>query len=436
MYNVKFLKGAAASYTALETKDANTFYYIDEKDLYLGSIKLSNNADLQAAIKNITQNAKDIDTIEAQLKTLVGESGSGSIQSMIDTAINGVKGNMGDLGQLNTTKKDSLVNSINEVLAAVGTGGTAAVVSMDTTVTTQGMAKSYTLKQGDNTIGTIDIPKDMVVKSGAVEVDPEGQEKGTYIVLTLANTTEDKVYVNVGKLVDIYTAKQNATQIQLSIDSATREISAAVVAGSISSTELADDAIITAKIANGNVTKEKLSTTLQGSIDKADTALQKANIAIGTANGTIAVGGDDVAVKGLGSAAYEDTDAFDAAGAADTALSSAKSYAEGLGKNYATAAQGTKADSALQAADIKESAENGKITVKDQDIAIHGLGSAAYAAASAFDAAGSATTAETNAKDYADGLAKNYDAKGAADTALESAKSYTDTALTWGTIGE
>ena len=34
--------------------------------------------------------------------------------------------------------------------------------------------------------------------------------------------------------------------------------------------------------------------------------------------------------------------------------------------------------------------------------------------------------AEQNAKDYADGLAKNYDAAGAADTALASAKSYVD----------
>lgn len=435
MYNVKFLKGAAASYAALETKDANTFYYIDGKDLYLGSIKLSNDADLQAAIKNITQNAKDIDAVEAQLKTLVGES-TGSIQSMIDTAINGVRGEMGSLEKLNTTHKDSLVNSINEVLAAVGAGGTAAAVTIDTTTTTQGMAKSYTLKQGENTIGTIDIPKDMVVKSGAVEVDPEGQEKGTYIVLTLANATEDKIYVNVGKLVDIYSAKQNATQVQLSIDSATREISASIVAGSISSAELADNAIITAKIANGNVTKEKLSTALQGSIDKADSALQKASIATGAANGTIAVGGEDVAVQGLGSAAYENTDAFDTKGTADAALSSAKTYADGLAKNYATAAQGAKADSALQAADIKESTENGKITVKDQDIAIHGLGSAAYAAASSFDAAGSATAAETNAKKHADKLAENCDTKGAADAALINAKNYTDTALTWGTIGE
>ena len=59
---------------------------------------------------------------------------------------------------------------------------------------------------------------------------------------------------------------------------------------------------------------EKYATTAQGA--KADSALQKADIASGTANGTIAVGGEDVAVKGLGSAAYELKSAFEVAGAA------------------------------------------------------------------------------------------------------------------------
>lgn len=51
------------------------------------------------------------------------------------------------------------------------------------------------------------------------------------------------------------------------------------------------------------------------------------------------------------------------------------------------------------------------------------------ATASAYDAAGSATTAENNAKAYADGLATNYDAAGAAATAEANANSYTDTAV-------
>lgn len=76
---------------------------------------------------------------------------------------------------------------------------------------------------------------------------------------------------------------------------------------------------------------------------------QAPEITTGSAQGTISVGGKDVLVNGLGSAAYTDTSAYDAAGSADTALANAKSYADGLAVNYATAAQGTKADEAYAA---------------------------------------------------------------------------------------
>ena len=51
------------------------------------------------------------------------------------------------------------------------------------------------------------------------------------------------------------------------------------------------------------------------------------------------------------------------------------------------------------------------------------------ATASAYDAAGSASSAQAAAQSYADGLAINYDAAGAAASALTSANSYTDTAV-------
>lgn len=121
-------------------------------------------------------------------------------------------------------------------------------VVVTTDVTTEGYAKSYTFTQNGATIATVDIPKDMVVSSGKVVVNPEGQDEGTYLELTLSNATSDKVYINVGKLVDIYTAKANATQVQIVIDSATREVSATIVAGGVGSTELADGAVVTAKI--------------------------------------------------------------------------------------------------------------------------------------------------------------------------------------------
>lgn len=81
----------------------------------------------------------------------------------------------------------------------------------------------------------------------------------------------------------------------------------------------------------GGIPKTDLASAVQTSLGKADTALQKhqtVELASGTNNGTLklTVGGtvtDNIAVKGLGSAAYTDSSA------------------------YATAAQGTKADNAM-----------------------------------------------------------------------------------------
>lgn len=75
-------------------------------------------------------------------------------------------------------------------------------------------------------------------------------------------------------------------------------------------------------------------------------------LATGTANGTVKFNGTDVAVKGLGSAAYTDSTAYDAAGAADDALAAAKTYANG--KDAAITAAQTAADNAQAAAEAAQ----------------------------------------------------------------------------------
>lgn len=196
------------------------------------------------------------------------------VQELADGQVKTNKEHIGTMDSLETSAKSDLVTAINEVRNAVSAGGTAAAITMteQTTGLSDGVLKAYVIKQGDNTVGTINIPKDMVVQSGEVVVNPEGQAAGTYIKLTLANATNDVIFVNVGNLVDIYKAKASAAQVQVAIDAATREISATIVAGSIGATELAADAVVTAKIADGNVTKAKLSTEVQASLDKADGA--------------------------------------------------------------------------------------------------------------------------------------------------------------------
>lgn len=189
---------------------------------------------------------------------VLGTSGLNIVKEVMDEKISKVDTKIGELANLDTTKKDNLVNAVNEVRAAVSTGGTAAQITIDTTTTTEGYLKSYTIKQGSTTVGTIDIPKDLVIIEGSVVTDPDEQTKGTYIKLVIANQTEP-LYINAGSLVDIYTVKASATQIQLAIDTSTREISATIVHGAVGTTELSENAVTTVKIADANVTLAKLA---------------------------------------------------------------------------------------------------------------------------------------------------------------------------------
>lgn len=438
--NVKFLKGTNAEYTTA-VKDVNAFYYVDEKDLYLGTIKLSNAADLQAAITRIAANETHIGNIsdltttqkasltaainevKAEVAALTGGE-TGGISDMIAAVT-------GNLTNLTTDAKTNLVAAINELDAALDAEKTNSKVTLEEG-TSADYAKVYTVKQGGTTVGTINIPKDMVVSSGRVVVNPEGQTAGTYIELTLANKESDKLYINVGTLVDIYTAAASATQVQLAIDSSTREISATIVAGSITATELAANAVTTAKIANGNVTLEKLATDVQTSLGKADSALQASDIAEGGANGTISVKGTDVAVKGLGSAAYANTDDFDAAGTAKSVYDTVERHIQQVDANIGTMSQtlGKK---------IEDDDKTNLAAAKSYtDTSIQGLDADVSSAAVEAGKGIKVQVVETDGKvtsvavsgDYSN----TYDAKGAATTAETNAKTYTDNALTWNSI--
>ena len=128
-------------------------------------------------------------------------------------------------------------------------------VTCDTSTPT-GVAKRYVLSQKGSEIVTIDIPKDMVVESGAVVENPAGQTAGTYLVLTLANATSDKVYINVGDLIEYVTGAE--------------------ASDGIITTKVDANHVLTATIGDGKITKAKLATAIQTSLGKADTALQAA----------------------------------------------------------------------------------------------------------------------------------------------------------------
>lgn len=155
---------------------------------------------------------------------------------------------------------------------------------------TTGMSASYQLTKNGTGIGAvIDIPKDMVVKSGSVQTYEAGSlptgvaEPGTYIVLVLNDASETKLYINVGNLIEYVTSgSAEGDMVFVNIDPQTHKV--------------------TAIITDGTVTEAKLHADVKAKLAKAVSAVQE--VKAGIANGTIAVDGADVAVTGLADAAY------------------------------------------------------------------------------------------------------------------------------------
>ena len=147
----------------------------------------------------------------------------------------------------------------------------------------------------------INIPKDMVVESGTVETKSESGAwgpAGTYIHLVLANADEDDLYINVTNLIEYVTSgSQPGDMVVIDIDAQHQ---------------------VTATITDDTITEAKLTPGIRTKLGLANTAVQ--SVAEGSTNGTISVDGTDVAVHGLGSAAYTASTAYDAAGAADAVL--------------------------------------------------------------------------------------------------------------------
>ena len=164
-------------------------------------------------------------------------------------------------------------------------------------------------KDGVNIGAAINIPKDMVVKSGTVETNPEGKPVGTYLVLTLANATEDKIYINVGDLIEYVTAGDSPDGMVI--------------------VSVSDDHKVTATLGNASITEAKLAKDVTDKLAKAVSAVQ--SVTESTENGKILVDDTAVAVHGLQDAAY-------------ATVASLNTTAQGYATAVKTALEGTSAD--------------------------------------------------------------------------------------------
>lgn len=154
-------------------------------------------------------------------------------------------------------------------------------------------------KDGVDVAGSIiNIPLDYLVKSATIKTVPQGGDDSglpdghKYIDFEVnvkeGTGTASHLYLDIADMVDPYTSGSTATD-------------PIVVA-------ISNDNKITATLTDGKISLAKLEQGVQDSLGKADTALQPADIkatGVDGTNGTITVKGTEIAVKGLGDAAYK-----------------------------------------------------------------------------------------------------------------------------------
>lgn len=381
----KTISGAGTDSQLATTKAVVDYVATQVADLDVGALEgrvSTLEGEMDTAQTDITAAEGKITTIQGQITTING-TGAGSINKALSDA----KAYTDEVAETKANvEHDHTLSDITDAGTLAGLNQVAES-NLDTTLAAKingkadkgdsladyGITDAYTKGQADSAIAAA-VAAAPHLKRSIVEDLPEvgSADANTIYMVGTGAGSEDSAYeeymlIN-GAFERIGTSDVDLTDYAKKTD----------VTTAINNLDKSDAAVANQYVSSVSQT--------DGVITVARQTLPVRSVTEGTANGTILVNGSAVNVHGLGSAAY-------------TASSA-----------YATAAQGTKADSALQKADITTGSTNGTIAVDGSNVAVKGLGSAAYAATTAFDAAGDA------------------------DQALADAKTYVQSLLTWGTL--
>ena len=259
-------------------------------------------SDLQTVSGNLETVSGNLDTVSGKANTNAAKIASATTgytagTDQFATAVTQSDGKITAVGfaQPNasgvTFESGSIISSstVQDAIEEVynkSVSGLKVVVSALTTPNS-GYLKTYDVLQGGQSVGQIDIPKDLVVTSGSVEVGtwngntftPDPQGTGHALKLVIANQ-DDPVYINVADLADAYsgitgtTVAVRVSDYEISAEVINESIDATKLAsGAVTTAKIADSAVATAKIADSAVTSAKLATEVQNAINASVTGV-------------------------------------------------------------------------------------------------------------------------------------------------------------------
>lgn len=296
---VKFIYAASATAAQKAAFNADTLYFIgNENAIYKGTVKYDAGAgDIATELNTLKtyigslpvtgdyvdlldyidkKDAASVEAAEAAVEALenslaaVAKSGAAADVSIADAG--------------NLITATTVEGALQELATAVADTEEAGAVTVETPASSD-YAAVYEFYQGltgeedaagkaAKKVGTINVPKDMVLQSGTVgTVTTAGEPYAgaavgdKYLDLVLANATNDHIYVPASDLVDVYNGSgtAGASEVIIAVDNATNTISGTV--GKVAATKVVYTAG-TGGAADVTV-KDKLD-SLQDQIDNID----------------------------------------------------------------------------------------------------------------------------------------------------------------------
>ncbi len=277
---------------------SNQLYIVSSNYLYAYDKAIKNVGDGVVATDAAT--VGQLSTVSADLNTKIEGVNVNSLSAGIATAL---ADTFDAKGSAVSAKSEAITAANAYTDTKVGEINTS-LSSLDVTVEKQvtaaeGFAATYIVKQGGAQVGeAINIPKDFLVKSGEVktcEADNApvtGYKKGDKYLDFVVNTVADDetakhIYIKLTDLVDVYTAAQGASEVQVAIDEH-NVVSASLVDGGITTAKIKDanvteaklaaESVTTAKIKDANVTEAKLAPNSVTTAKIADASITQAKL--------------------------------------------------------------------------------------------------------------------------------------------------------------